>query len=334
VKPWDRHELLVTLERELGAINRKVSALRSAHDFFWGESEAMRALQVQLKKLAHSPLTPVLLEGETGVGKEMVAQQLHELTQSNGAFAAINCASVPASLMESELFGHERGAFTGAHARRRGVVELANKGTLFLDEIGEMDVALQPKLLRFLQDHRYRRVGGELELTSTCRIIAATNRDLGQLQADGRFRPDLFYRLAVVRVTIPSLTNRLMDLLPLATFLVQSLSATMGKSPKPFAASATEAMLAHAWPGNIRELKNRIERALVLGESEAITAKDLDLKPTPMNTESWGDPRERQKILEALQAENWNIAATCRTLGVARHWLRYRMKRHQLIKKE
>lgn len=333
VKPWDRDELLLVLERQVHMLNRRVTAERKNAQLFWGSSPAMIRLRQQMQKIAQSPNTPVLIQGPTGVGKEMLARELHAMSPCAGMFTAVNCASVPATLLESELFGHERGAFTGAHARRRGLVELAKNGTLFLDEIGEMEPSLQPKLLRFLQDHRYRRVGGETELCSECRVVAATHRDLIAMQDHEGFRSDLFYRLAVVSLTVPALQERPEDLLELANFLIHNLARTLGKPVKALDSSANMALLAHSWPGNVRELRNRLERALVLGDHRDIRAEDLDLsmeKPVrPMD----GDKRlERRRILATLASVDWNVAAASRTLGVPRHWLRYRMKIHGLSK--
>jgi len=181
VKPWDRDELLLVLQRESQSINHMEVAQRNKAAPFWGTQPNMKRLQAQLLKIAKAPNTSVLFEGETGTGKEILSKELHRLTQAKGPFVALNCAAVPESLLESELFGHERGAFTGAGARHRGLVEIARDGTLLLDEIGEMRPELQAKFLRFLQDHRFRRVGSETELSSSCRIVAASNRDLEKL---------------------------------------------------------------------------------------------------------------------------------------------------------
>ncbi|HPS78598.1 MAG TPA: sigma-54 dependent transcriptional regulator, partial [Thermoanaerobaculaceae bacterium] len=207
-KPWQRDELLLVVEREVRAVDLLESLERRATgsgDLFWGVHPEVLTLRAQLGKLAAAPRTSVLLQGETGTGKEVVAEELHRQTASGGAFVPLNCAAVPADLLESELFGHERGAFTGADARRRGVAELARGGTLLLDEISEMPLALQAKLLRFLQGFRFRRVGGEEEIESPSRVVAATHRDLHTLVADRGFRSDLYFRLAVVRLRIPPL---------------------------------------------------------------------------------------------------------------------------------
>lgn len=329
VKPWDRDELLLIVEREAGAVDGEESRLREKNaGLFWGSALAMTTLRARLDKLAASSFTPVLIEGETGTGKEVVARELHRAGRAEGQFVALNCAAVPGSLLESELFGHERGAFTGAETRRRGVVELARNGTLFLDEIAEMAAGLQAKLLRFLEDHSFRRVGGEEEMSVVCRVIAATHQDLDRMVAAAEFRRDLFYRLAVVRLTVPPLRERGEDLLPLSHWLVRELARALGRTPKPLSPAAEVAILRHTWPGNVRELRNRLERALVLGEDTQIQVRDLDLALLPAGAgalESIGDAPARLRAL--LRDTGWNVAKAARRLGVERHWLKYRMEK-------
>jgi DNA-binding NtrC family response regulator len=337
VKPWQLDELLAVLEREARAVDLVESSWRQGGEgFYWGSNPAMRRLRERLERLAAAPMTPVLIEGETGTGKEVVARHLHALTPVAGQLVAMNCAAVPAELMESELFGHERGAFTGAESRRRGLAELARDGTLFLDEIGEMSPALQPKLLRFLQDARFRRVGGEEEIVSRCRFVAATHRDLEALQDAGGFRSDLYYRLAVVRLWIPPLRQRREDLLPLAYFLIEQIAAGLGRRPLQLAPDAEQAVVCHHWRGNVRELRNRLERALVLGAGDRIEAVDLDL---PDLREAATDPGyspvragadEAERLRRLLEEEDWNVSSAARRRGVPRHWLRYRMLKYGL----
>ncbi|HNX49228.1 MAG TPA: sigma-54 dependent transcriptional regulator [Thermoanaerobaculaceae bacterium] len=331
-KPWQRDELLLVVEREVRAVDLLESLERRATgsgDLFWGVHPEVLTLRAQLGKLAAAPRTSVLLQGETGTGKEVVAEELHRQTASGGAFVPLNCAAVPADLLESELFGHERGAFTGADARRRGVAELARGGTLLLDEISEMPLALQAKLLRFLQGFRFRRVGGEEEIESPSRVVAATHRDLHTLVADRGFRSDLYFRLAVVRLRIPPLRERSADILPLCHYLLQRLAQSLGRPPRPLSPAAEQAVLAHDWPGNVRELRNRLERALVLGDEPAIQAADLDLGAAPaiVHGASSDDPL---RLRQALERNRWNLARTARELGVQRHWLRYRVRKYQL----
>ncbi|MGC4115294.1 MAG: sigma-54 dependent transcriptional regulator [Myxococcales bacterium] len=327
VKPWDRDELLLVVAREARAVDLAEQRERDDHSsIFWGHHDELQRISRELRKVASSPLTPVLIQGETGTGKEVLARELHRQSQCTGLFVALNCAAVPAGLIESELFGHERGAFTGADARKRGVVELARDGTLFLDEIAELPVDLQPRLLRFLQDHSFRRVGGEDELNSRCRVVAATHRDLTAAQSNGRFRTDLYYRLAVVNLRLPPLRDRRDELLPLASLLVRQIAQGLGRPPRPLSPDAEQALLAHGWPGNIRELRNRLERSLVLGEDQQICAQDLDLRPGSTTPPLAGDDDEPARLRKALAAERWNVSRAARRLGVARHWLRYRMQ--------
>ncbi len=334
VKPWDRDELLLVIAREVRTVDADESQRRSAAGgVFWGGEPAMVHLRAQLEKVARASLTPVLIFGETGNGKEVVARELHDASRATGPFIALNCAAVPSELLESELFGHERGAFTGAETRRRGMVELARDGTLFLDEIGEMPLALQPKLLRFLQDHRFRRVGGEQELVSPSRVMGATHKDLEAMVAEGRFRADLFFRLAVVRLDIPPLRERRRDLLPLAYFLIGRKARALGRSPKQLEPAAERAILEHIWPGNVRELINRLERALVLGEGPQISVEDLDLARAPeAGAEITEDAKEVGQLRQVLEQHGWNIARAARRLGVERHWLRYRMAKLKLVR--
>lgn len=351
VKPWEREELLLVVEREARSVAQAANAARNEDAVFWGDHPEVAKLRGSLTKLASSPLTAVLVEGETGSGKEVVARKLHELTAPPGPFVAINCGAIPDELLESELFGHERGAFTGADARRRGLVELARNGTLFLDEVAEMPLFLQAKLLRFLEDHRFRRVGGEEELTAQCRVVAATHRDLAALSESGGFRADLFFRLAVVCLKVPPLRERRQDILPLSYFLIAQLARSLGKPPRQLSAAAENALVAHHWPGNVRELRNRLERAMVLGEGTRIEPGDLDLPvlrrepptsgdgglPAGLATAGQGvralaesEIAEAERIACAWKAEGYSIARTARRLGVTRHWLKYRLNKYGL----
>ncbi len=327
VKPWDREELLLVLEREVRALNREETLKReSGSEIFWGAGAQVHTLREHLGRLAAAPDTPVLVLGGTGTGKEVVARELHRLTAASRPFVAVNCSAVPAELMESELFGHERGAFTGAECRRRGVVELADGGTLFLDEVADMAPRLQAKLLRFLQDGSFRRLGSEAELTSGCRVVAATQADVDGLREQGGFREDLYFRLAVVRLHLPALRDRQEDMLPLANFLIERIARRLGKPLKPLSPRSEIAMLGHPWPGNIRELANRIERALVLGAGAQIEPEDLDLSRIDSPLTAAGDilgDAARLRLL--LETEGWNLSAVARRLGVERHRVKYRI---------
>jgi len=334
VKPWDREELLLVVAREARAVQaEQARALNDGSTVFWGTSPRINTIRTQLAKIAVSPYTPVLIAGETGVGKEVVARELHRLSAPPGPFIPVNCAAVPDELLENELFGHERGAFTGANARRRGLAELADEGTLFLDEVGDMSVSLQAKLLRFLQDHRFFRVGGETEITVRCRVVAATNRNLELLLRDGGFREDLYYRLAVLTLHIPPLRERSEDIVPLAYHLQREIATEIGRDPRQLSLAAEEALARHQWAGNVRELRNRLERALILGSETAIQPTDLDLHlDVPRRTGRTTD--EPDRLHRVLEEEAWIVARAARRLGVPRHWLRYRIKKYGLTPKQ
>lgn len=332
-KPWRREELLVVIEREVHAVDLAESQERRSRGdeaVYWGTHPDMLTLRGQLAKLAAAPRTAVLIEGETGSGKEVIAQELHRQTAARGAFVALNCAAVPSELLESELFGHERGAFTGADARRRGVAELAREGTLLLDEVADLPLGLQAKLLRFLQEARFRRVGGEEEIASPCRVVAATHRDLQALVQAGKFRSDLFFRLSVVRLRLPALRHRRADILPLCQYLLERIARSLGRLPRSLSPTAEQGVLAHSWPGNIRELANRIERALVLGDDIMIQPNDLDLGSESAASSDSGQLPEPVRLRQALERNRWNLARTARELGVERHWLRYRVQKYRL----
>ncbi|HYH96604.1 sigma-54 dependent transcriptional regulator [Hyalangium sp.] len=245
-------------------LHRAESALGSRRRMLEPRSSAMRQTLQMLERIATAPRSPVLLLGETGVGKEVLARHLHVLRAEQGPFVHVNCAALPDTLVESELFGHERGSFTDARTARRGLVEVANGGLLFLDEVGELPLALQAKLLTFLDKGAFRRLGGSSELTSSARVVAATNRDLTQEVAAGRFREDLYFRLSVFKVEIPPLRARREDVLPLAEALVAELCAEVGHRPVVFSSAARERLQRYPFPGNVRELRNVLERALVL----------------------------------------------------------------------
>jgi len=330
VKPWDREELLLVVEREARAVHKdQVCARRDGGPVFWGRAPQVEAIRRKLVRIARSPYTPVLITGETGAGKEVVARELHRLAAPPGPFIAVNCAAVPDELLESELFGHERGAFTGAQARRRGLVELADGGTLFLDEVGDMSLSLQAKLLRFLQDHRFFRLGGEVEISTRCRVVAATNRKLETMMETGSFRSDLYYRLAVVTLEIPALRERPEDIVPLAYFVQREIASEIGKDPHQLSPAAERTLTCHSWPGNIRELRNRLERALILGTDVTIQPEDLDL-PAETSQPTQRALDEPERLRRVLEEEGWIVARAARRLGVPRHWLRYRIKKYEL----
>src|SRR5467141_304566 len=298
------------VERLRGAL-----AERYGFDSIMGRSGAIREALDQAALVAGQETT-VLLTGESGTGKELVARAIHYASRrSDGPFVAVNCAALPETLAESELFGHERGAFTGADRLKRGRFELAAGGTLFLDEIGELAPVIQAKLLRVIQERQYERVGGTATLSADVRLVTATNRDLEQAVVDGRFRGDLYYRLAVFRVHLPALRERTDDVLMLADHFLREFAGRMGRSEAGLSAEARDLLLAHRWPGNIRELQNAIERALILADGGLISAAHLGIAaPAPPAAVSLSGPAavssppviqslaevEKQSILEAL----------------------------------
>ncbi len=275
-----------------------------------------------VERLAGAHVT-VLLAGESGTGKEALALALHELgPRARGPFVAINCGAIPEALLESELFGHERGAFTGAVARSIGKIESAQKGTLFLDEIGDLPLPLQVKLLRFLQEQVIERIGGRTPIPVDVRVVSATNQGLDALVAAGRFRADLFYRLNPVTVRIPPLRERPGDALLLARFFLGRFRGEFNRSLRGFSAGAGAAIETHGWPGNVRELENRVKRGVLMADGPLVDAADLEL--APVDAEHWPDLRtvrlqaERVALARALARGDGNLSVTARLLGISR----------------
>ncbi len=288
-----------------------------------------------IEKVAPSTAT-VLLKGETGTGKELLARSLHRQSpRSAEPFIAVNCAAIPENLLESELFGHERGAFTGAVRQTPGKIEYANKGTLFLDEIGDLPLSLQAKLLRFLQERTIERVGGRREITVDVRVICATHQDLEAKIERGEFRSDLYYRISEISVRIPPLSMRQGDVLLLARFFIEHFNDEHGRNLKGFTSEAIAAMEAHPWPGNVRELRNRIKRAVIMAEGRQITPKDLELsdeslKEPNFNLREVRDRAEREAALRALSRTNGNVARAAELLGVSRPTMYDLMRKYNL----
>ncbi len=322
-----------------------------------GESAPMRQLKQQILRViesqdaldrAASPV--VLLTGETGVGKELVARALHhEGRRSASPFIEVNCTSIPADLLEAELFGYERGAFTGASDRKLGLVEAANGGTLFLDEIGDMSLGLQSKILHLLQERRLRRLGSVREHEVDIMIIAATNVELEQRIAAGEMRSDLYYRISGIRLRIPPLRERGQDVVLLARHFLDMHARRYRRSGLEFTDGAIEQLVAHSWPGNVRELNNVVEQAVLLSGGHQIRASDLSLSRIPtMNGRRAGDrdvggsapvagqapetldDMERSMIESALERAGWNVSKAARSLGISRDTLRYRINRHAI----
>jgi DNA-binding NtrC family response regulator len=315
-----------------------------------GASPAMARLRDEIARLianerrlaAAGP--PVLVTGETGSGKELVARAIHfEGDRRDRPFVELNCAALPGQLIESELFGHERGAFTDARERRIGLVEAAEGGTLFLDEVGEIAPEVQVKLLKFLEDRRVRRVGGTRDREVDVRIVAATNQSLEELVAGGRFRSDLYFRLRIVHLEIPPLRARGEDVLPLAERFLAEAAARYRRPGLAFGPAARRAMLAHAWPGNVRELRNAIEQAVAVAPADLIEPADLRLSGLAAGGQDGGpnagllpdggvnlEALERSLIEQALARANGNITAAARLLGLSRDTMRYRIEKFGL----
>ncbi len=324
--------------RERGLVDRTLVHEAEAEARFpadiIAESEAMKEVLSLVDQVAPQPTT-VLITGESGTGKEVVARLIHRRSpRAEGPFVAVNCAALTETLLESELFGHERGAFTGATESRRGRFELANGGTLFLDEVSEMGANLQAKLLRVLEEREFERVGGTRTVAVDVRVIAATNRDPEAAVSQGRLRHDLFYRLNVFPLQLPPLRDRKADVLPLAEYFVRKISARMGRRPKPIDDSARTEVCRYDWPGNVRELQNAIERALIVSSGQAIGLRDLPFAGgTGEPTQATAEPVtlaeiERSAILEALEHNAGNRRATAEELGISLRTLQYRLKEY------
>lgn len=299
-----------------------------------GRSPEMCWVELLIERVANIDST-LLFTGESGVGKEVAARYLHRISaRARGPFVAVNCAAIPGELIESELFGHERGAFTSAHARHEGYVARARGGILFLDEIGELPLAVQPKLLRLIQERTFSRVGGSTVIPAEIRIVCATNIDLEQAAASGRFRQDLYYRINVIPVPIAPLRERLADILPLARGFIADFAEAFDRRVVGLTPNAEQAAIAHPWPGNVRELRNRIERAVALSTEPWLTAADLFSSAAPGARKSELLPlaearasAERQHILAALKQADGQVTRAAEILGVSRSTLFEKIKR-------
>jgi two-component system NtrC family response regulator len=329
-KPLDMDQLglvlqrcvyLAELEQEYRAMQQ--SARPDVFENMIGASPEMQSVFNMIRKVAPTS-APVLILGESGTGKEMVAQALHRRSsRSSGPFVAINCNTIPENLLESELFGHEKGAFTGADAQRKGHIESAAGGTLFLDEIGELPASVQVKLLRFLQEKCFQRVGGRQEIQSDARVLAATNRNLREYAADGRFREDLYFRLAVVVLKLPPLRDRGDEIILLSKAFLRDYGIEHAKTGLTFAPDALRALSLHSWPGNVRELQNRVQRAVIMADGKRVTARDLELTDTrsDLSTHTLKEAREsveREVIQDALRRHRGKITSAAVELGVSR----------------
>src|SRR5574340_215612 len=329
-KPFDPDVLALMIARALHVhaleIENRLLASRQGGSVLHGlitASEPMLKICRTVEKVAPANAT-VLLLGESGTGKEVLARGVHELSPRTGKrFVAINCAAIPDTLLESELFGHEKGAFTGAAKQTIGRIEYANDGTLFLDEICDLPMPLQAKLLRFLQERVIERLGGRGEIPVDVRVVCATHRDLAGMIRDGSFREDLFYRLSEITVNIPPLRERPGDAVLLAQAFLERYARELGRSLKGFTADALGALEAHGWPGNVREMENLIKRATIMADGSQITAADLGLEtgqaaPLPLNLRQVRDDAERQAVGRALARANGNILNAAELLGISR----------------
>ncbi len=349
-KPFNVDEVALLVEKalETSRLRREVKSLRTSvgreygFDAIVGNSTSMQAVKSLLKRIAVSPASTVLLTGETGTGKDLAAKAVHyNSDRAARAFVNITCSALPEQLLESELFGHERGAFTDARQQKRGLFEVADGGTVFLDEIGEMTPALQAKLLRFLEEKTFKRVGGLQDIRVDVRVIAATHRDLEAGVREGRFREDLFYRLQVMPVHLPPLRERRGDVPLLASYFVDAYNREFRKRVRGITPEAMHFIEAYAWPGNIRELRNAVERAMLLIDREWIGPDDFTtltrssaapaqfrLPPDGVNLEDV----ERQLLVQALDRASGNQTHAGQLLGINRDQVRYRIEKFGLTK--
>jgi DNA-binding NtrC family response regulator len=346
-KPFhlDEVALLVDKALETSRLRREVRTLRGSQerefgfDAIIGESPAMRQVKALLARIAASPASTVLLTGETGTGKDLAAKAIHyNSSRSVRSFVNITCSALPEQLLESELFGHERGAFTDARQQKKGLFETADGGTVFLDEIGEMTPALQAKLLRFLEEKTFKRVGGLADLRVDVRVIAATNRNLEEEVKAGKFREDLFYRLQVMPIALPALRERRGDVPLLADFYIDRFNREFKKRVRGLSPAAADVLQQYGWPGNVRELKNAIERAMLLVEGDQLepehfTTLTRTVSPTQFRLPPDGvnlDDVERQLLVQALERASGNQTQAAQLLGINRDQVRYRIEKFGL----
>jgi len=344
-KPYEFQQLLIIIKRALehkGLIDQNIILQREVDQDFpstiVGESKQIRQI-IKLAERAAGSDSNILLEGETGTGKELFAEFVHKNSQRNKKpLVTINCASLPDQLIESELFGHEKGAFTDAKQSKKGLVEIADGGTLFLDEIGELSLSLQPKLLRFLEKGDFRRVGGVANLSSNVRVIGATNKNLMEEAENKTFRRDLLFRLNVITLTIPALRLRENDPIVLANYFLKKKTSI--RAPKQLARETEDLLLEYSWPGNVRELEHTVERAIIFSEGDEIQPKDLNLPNFKNdNPEKESEPDietfkleeiEKKYIEKALKNFRWNRENSARALGISQKTLYSKIKKYQL----
>ena len=357
-KPFSVHDIAATLQRtarfralrlENERFRERLERLdaqgrqRYGLDAIIGQSAAIQQVKDLIAQVSRTESTTVLVAGETGTGKELVARAIHyESARTQGPFVAVDCSAVPHGLVESEFYGHVKGAFTDAHIAHKGYFEQADGGTLFLDEVGDMDPGMQTRLLRTLEERRVRPVGGSAEVPVDVRVVSATNRDLAQIISQGGFREDLYYRLNTFTIRIPPLRQRPEDVVPLAQHFLERYARELRKSIAGFSTRALELLKAHTFPGNIRELNNMVERAAIVGTAALIDAEDLEIEriapdlptqpaPTPEESENLDlEANEERLIRKALHRCNGNKVHASRLLGISRDALRRRMARYAI----
>ena len=342
-KPLELPTLLVILQRLLQKqrnhhkqLASKSRQVRQAIDPFIGTSSAIRALKEQAHKIL-STESPVLILGETGTGKGVLARWLHDNSpRTDEAFVDLNCAGLSRELLETELFGHEKGAFTSATASKQGLFEVAHRGTIFLDEVGDVDLQIQPKLLKVLEEKRFRRVGDVRDRQVDVRLIAATHQDMGQLVREKRFRDDLYFRISTIPLSFPALRERIEDIPTMAQYLLNKVSADLGRGDLRLDENCIQALKAYSWPGNIRELRNVIERAVLLSDQKTITINDLHFDGHTQVGSPFLDSRltllelEKQHIERVLQEEKGRVEKAAKRLGIPRSSLYQKIKKHQI----
>ena len=349
-KPFNLDEMMMLVEKALETtrLRREVRALRRtqsepyAFERIIGESSAMRSVKTLLRKIAESPGSTVLLTGESGTGKDLAAKAIHyNSDRGAGPFMNITCSALPEALLESELFGHERGAFTDAKQQKKGLLELGDRGSVYLDEIAEMPPPLQAKLLRFLEDRAFRRVGGTTDIQVDVRVIAATNRNLEEGVKNGEFREDLYYRLRVLPIVLPPVRERAGDVPLLVKHYIDSFNSEFRREVHGVSSEAVGILEAHSWPGNVRELRNAVERAMLLTEERVLSAEDFQvLLPKEEITDHFRLPHdgidfeelERDLVIQALERAGGNQTRAASLLGMNRDQIRYRVEKFQLAK--
>ena len=337
-KPLSREKVLLSLKHALEQTslrreNERLRELVGSDSKMIGSSPAFTRVLDQATMAARSDAR-ILISGESGTGKELLAAHIHRQSPfASGPFVKVNCAAIPSELLESELFGHEKGAFTGAIAARKGKFELAHGGTILLDEVGDLQAGSQAKLLRVLQEGEFHRVGGEQSIRVSVRVISATNRNLSELVAQQKFREDLYYRLCVVPIRMPSLRERPPDIAPMAEYFLQEFCARNNFRPKNIDAAVYETLAAYCWPGNARELRNVIERMAILTPGDRITAESVPVEirmakhtAPKSNLKEARESAERDHILRALEECSWNVSGAARVLGMERTNLHKRIR--------